>query len=54
MSSTNINVVFGCMTFGAAGKEQARVHDVQTCQAILDGASAGRWGGGALCACGQS
>jgi len=38
MGSTNINVVFGCMTFGAAGKEQARVHDVQTCQAILDGA----------------
>jgi aflatoxin B1 aldehyde reductase len=53
---TNLNIVFGAMTFGAEGefpfthdtskrkymliwrkgKEQSRVHDLETCNAILD------------------
>ncbi|KAJ1029989.1 hypothetical protein NDA16_000902 [Ustilago loliicola] len=33
---TNIKIVFGCMTFGAPGAEQARVHDLSDCRAILD------------------
>jgi len=31
-----VNVVFGAMTFGHAGGEQSRVHDLQTAGAILD------------------
>ncbi|KAI9031981.1 Aldo/keto reductase [Hyaloraphidium curvatum] len=33
---SNLPVVFGSMTFGEAGKEQARVHDAETCTAILN------------------
>lgn len=33
---TNVNVCFGAMTFGKAGNEQARVHDLDTAGAILD------------------
>ncbi|CBQ68145.1 related to aflatoxin aldehyde reductase [Sporisorium reilianum SRZ2] len=33
---TNIKIVFGCMTFGSAGAEQSRVHDLADCRAILD------------------
>ncbi len=33
---TNIKIVFGCMTFGAPGAEQSRVHDLSECRAILD------------------
>ncbi|SPO21336.1 related to aflatoxin aldehyde reductase [Ustilago trichophora] len=33
---TNIKIVFGCMTFGAPGAEQSRVHDLNDCRAILD------------------
>ncbi|KAG9892805.1 hypothetical protein KCU94_g13386, partial [Aureobasidium melanogenum] len=33
---TNINVVFGAMTFGKEGSEQARVHDLETAGKILD------------------
>lgn len=33
---TNIKIVFGCMTIGAAGAEQARVHDLSDCRAIFD------------------
>ncbi|CDW98726.1 hypothetical protein [Sporisorium scitamineum] len=33
---TNIKIVFGCMTFGAAGAEQSRVHSLDECRAILD------------------
>ncbi|KAK0520301.1 hypothetical protein OC835_007254 [Tilletia horrida] len=33
---SRVPVVFGCMTFGAEGTEQARVHDLETCQKILD------------------
>ncbi|THX18513.1 Aldo/keto reductase [Aureobasidium pullulans] len=33
---TNINVVFGAMTFGKEGSEQARVHDLDTAGKILD------------------
>ncbi|TKY90956.1 hypothetical protein EX895_000954 [Sporisorium graminicola] len=33
---TNIKIVFGCMTFGAPGVEQSRVHDLDDCRAILD------------------
>ncbi|PWN45681.1 Aldo/keto reductase [Ceraceosorus guamensis] len=35
-SQTRVKVVFGAMTFGAAGQEQARVHGLQDQQAILD------------------
>jgi len=35
-SKTALEIVFGCMTFGGEGKEQARVHDLPTCQKILD------------------
>jgi len=35
-SKSAIEVVFGCMTFGEEGKEQARVYDLPTCQKILD------------------
>jgi aflatoxin B1 aldehyde reductase len=31
-----VKVVFGCMTFGQEGKEQARVYSLKDCQAILD------------------
>jgi len=31
-----LNIVMGAMTFGEAGKEQARVHDLETVNAILD------------------
>ncbi|SYW77789.1 uncharacterized protein UBRO2_01981 [Ustilago bromivora] len=33
---TNIKIVFGCMTFGAPGAEQARVHERSDCRSILD------------------
>lgn len=33
---TAVKIVFGCMTFGPAGAEQARVHDLDTCRQILD------------------
>jgi len=33
---TNVNVVFGAMTFGKEGSEQARVHDLETAGKILD------------------
>ena len=33
---TAVNVVFGAMTFGEAGAEQARVHDLKTAGDILD------------------
>lgn len=33
---TNINVVFGAMTFGKQGSEQSRVHDPVTASKILD------------------
>ncbi|KAJ3331815.1 hypothetical protein HDU93_009500, partial [Gonapodya sp. JEL0774] len=33
---SNLNVVFGCMTFGKPGTEPARVHDPPTCKAILE------------------
>lgn len=35
-AKTAINIVFGCMTFGEEGKEQARIHDLKTCQQVLD------------------
>eukprot|EP00026_Physarum_polycephalum_P012412 Phypoly_transcript_12716.p1 GENE.Phypoly_transcript_12716~~Phypoly_transcript_12716.p1 ORF type:complete len:333 (+),score=58.42 Phypoly_transcript_12716:105-1103(+) len=35
-SKTGIEVVFGCMTFGEEGKEQSRIHDINTCQEVLD------------------
>jgi aflatoxin B1 aldehyde reductase len=35
-SKTALEIVFGCMTFGEEGKEQSRVHDLPTCQRILD------------------
>ncbi|KAI3479229.1 hypothetical protein L1887_58660 [Cichorium endivia] len=35
-AKTRVKVVFGCMTFGAAGAEQARVHDLNDCRAIVD------------------
>jgi len=35
-SKTALNIVFGCMTFGEEGKEQALTHDFPTCQKILD------------------
>jgi aflatoxin B1 aldehyde reductase len=35
-SKTAIEIVFGCMTFGEEGKEQSRIHDLQTCQQVLD------------------
>ena len=34
--TTNIKVVFGAMTFGTKGVEQARVHTIPECAAILD------------------
>lgn len=34
-SKTAVNVVFGCMTIGASGQEQSRVHDLKNCQQIL-------------------
>lgn len=33
---SNVNVVFGAMTFGKEGAEQSRVHDLKTASAILD------------------
>ncbi|CCF51213.1 hypothetical protein NDA11_005662 [Ustilago hordei] len=33
---TNIKIVCGCITFGAPGAEQARVHDLSDCRSILD------------------
>ncbi|CZS98637.1 related to potassium channel beta subunit protein [Rhynchosporium graminicola] len=33
---SNVNVIFGAMTFGRQGTEQARVHSLQDCSAILD------------------
>jgi len=33
---TAVNVVFGAMTFGEAGAEQARVHDLGAAKEILD------------------
>lgn len=33
---TAVKIVFGCMTFGAPGAEQSRVHDLDECRAILD------------------
>jgi len=35
-SKTALEIVFGTMTFGEEGKEQARVHYLPTCQKILD------------------
>lgn len=35
-SGSNVNVVFGAMTFGHKGGEQSRVHDLETAGAILD------------------
>ncbi|EPQ29191.1 uncharacterized protein PFL1_03478 [Pseudozyma flocculosa PF-1] len=34
--TSNVKIAFGCMTFGRAGVEQARVHDIDECRAILD------------------
>ncbi|KAJ1032233.1 hypothetical protein NDA18_001727 [Ustilago nuda] len=33
---TNIKIVCGCITFGAPGAEQARVHGLSDCRSILD------------------
>ncbi|CAD6898161.1 unnamed protein product [Tilletia controversa] len=33
---STVPIVFGSMTFGEEGREQARVHDLETCQKILD------------------
>ncbi|EST06653.1 NADP-dependent oxidoreductase domain protein [Kalmanozyma brasiliensis GHG001] len=33
---TAVKIVFGCMTFGAPGAEQSRVHDLDDCRSILD------------------
>lgn len=31
-----VKVIFGAMTFGKDGTEQARVHDLQDCRSILE------------------
>lgn len=36
MATSTQKVVFGAMTFGTAGAEQARVHELSDCAAILD------------------
>ncbi len=36
MATTQLKVVFGAMTLGYEGAEQARVHDLKECAAILD------------------
>ncbi|CAK7235765.1 hypothetical protein SCUCBS95973_009378 [Sporothrix curviconia] len=36
MATSHLKVVFGAMTLGKAGAEQARVHDLADCAAILD------------------
>ncbi|CAK7242004.1 MAG: hypothetical protein STHCBS139747_003478 [Sporothrix thermara] len=36
MAASRLKVVFGAMTLGKAGAEQARVHDLADCAAILD------------------
>ncbi|TFY55976.1 hypothetical protein EVG20_g9115 [Dentipellis fragilis] len=36
MSKSTLNIVMGSMTFGAPGKEGARVHDLKDVEAILD------------------
>ncbi|CAK7215240.1 hypothetical protein SBRCBS47491_002415 [Sporothrix bragantina] len=36
MATSHLKVVFGAMTLGKAGAEQARVHDLKDCAAILD------------------
>jgi len=36
MSTSALNIVMGAMTFGAPGKEGARVHDLKDVEAILD------------------
>lgn len=36
MATSTQKVVFGAMTFGSAGAEQARVHELADCAAILD------------------
>ncbi|KAA1474652.1 Aldo/keto reductase [Dentipellis sp. KUC8613] len=36
MSKSQLNIVMGSMTFGAPGKEGARVHDLKDVEAILD------------------
>ncbi|KAA1472011.1 Aldo/keto reductase [Dentipellis sp. KUC8613] len=36
MSKSALNIVMGAMTFGAPGKEGARVHDLKDVEAILD------------------
>jgi aflatoxin B1 aldehyde reductase len=33
---TNLDVVFGCMTFGREGEEQVRTSNLEDCAAILD------------------
>jgi aryl-alcohol dehydrogenase-like predicted oxidoreductase len=35
-SKTNLDVVFGCMTFGREGEEQVRTSNLNDCAAILD------------------
>ena len=34
--NTSVNIVFGAMTFGKEGQEQARVYTVDGCKEILD------------------
>jgi aflatoxin B1 aldehyde reductase len=33
---TNLDVVFGCMTFGREGEEQVHTSNLNDCEAILD------------------
>jgi aryl-alcohol dehydrogenase-like predicted oxidoreductase len=35
-AKTNLDVVFGCMTFGREGEEQVRTSNLDDCVAILD------------------
>jgi hypothetical protein len=35
-TKTNLDVVFGCMTFGREGEEQVRTSNLEECAAILD------------------